>query len=106
LVYLSVFLFPNLYIILFWEFCFLAFSVHAQTNVILCCVHRFLFIAVTENAPNYIIKLHNYVIQCSHRKCTTWRYKITWLLFPNCWVRASWKTWSIIECSGDGVFIR
>ena len=33
LVYLSV-LFPNSYIILFWELYFLPFSVHAQTNVI------------------------------------------------------------------------
>jgi hypothetical protein len=28
------FLFPNSCIILFWEFCFLPFTVHAQTNVI------------------------------------------------------------------------
>ena len=34
LVYLSILLFPNSYIILFWEFHFLPFSVHAQTNVI------------------------------------------------------------------------
>jgi hypothetical protein len=34
LVYLSDFLFPNSYIILFWEFYFLPFSVHAQINVI------------------------------------------------------------------------
>jgi hypothetical protein len=34
LVYLLVFLFPNSYTILFWEFCFLPFSVHVQTNVI------------------------------------------------------------------------
>ena len=34
LVYLSVLLFPNSYIIPFWEFCFLPFSVHAQTNII------------------------------------------------------------------------
>jgi hypothetical protein len=27
-------LFPNSYIILFWEFYFLPFSVHTQTNVI------------------------------------------------------------------------
>jgi len=33
LVYLSVLLFPNSYIILYWEFYFLPFSVHAQTNV-------------------------------------------------------------------------
>jgi hypothetical protein len=31
--YLSI-LFPNSYIILFWEFCFLPFSVHVQTIVI------------------------------------------------------------------------
>jgi hypothetical protein len=33
LAYLSI-LFPNSYIILFWEFYFLPFSVHAQTTVI------------------------------------------------------------------------
>jgi hypothetical protein len=35
LVYLSIFLFPNSYVILFWEFCFLPFSEHAQTNIML-----------------------------------------------------------------------
>jgi hypothetical protein len=34
LVYLSTLLFPDSYIIFFWEFYFLPFSVHAQTNVI------------------------------------------------------------------------
>jgi hypothetical protein len=34
LVYLLVFLIPNSYTILFWEFYFLLFSVHVQTNVI------------------------------------------------------------------------
>jgi hypothetical protein len=34
LVYLLVFLIPNSYKILFWEFYFLPFSVHVQTNVI------------------------------------------------------------------------
>jgi len=34
LVYLSILLFPNSYIILFYEFYFLPFSVHAQTNII------------------------------------------------------------------------
>jgi hypothetical protein len=33
-VYLSILMFPNSYIILFWEFYFLPFSVHVQTNVI------------------------------------------------------------------------
>ena len=33
-VYLSILLFPNSYIILFWEFCFLPFSIHAQTSII------------------------------------------------------------------------
>jgi hypothetical protein len=33
LVSLSALLFTNSYTILFWEFCFLPFSVHAQTNV-------------------------------------------------------------------------
>jgi len=31
--YLLILFFPNSYIILFWEFCFLPFSVHAQTKV-------------------------------------------------------------------------
>jgi hypothetical protein len=35
LVYLSTLLFPNSYIILFWEFYFLPFFEHAQTNLIL-----------------------------------------------------------------------
>ena len=34
LVCLSAFLFPNSYLIIFWEIYFLPFSVHAQTNVI------------------------------------------------------------------------
>jgi hypothetical protein len=34
LVYLSVLLFPFSYIILFWEFYFLPFSLHIQTNII------------------------------------------------------------------------
>ena len=34
LVYVSALLFPNSYIIFFWEFHFFPFSVHAQTNVI------------------------------------------------------------------------
>jgi len=34
LVYISALLLSNSYIILFWEFYFLPFSVHAQTNVI------------------------------------------------------------------------
>jgi hypothetical protein len=34
LVCLSTLLLPNSYIILFWEFCCLPFSVHAQTSVI------------------------------------------------------------------------
>ena len=33
LVYLSILLFPNSCIILFWEFYFIPFSVHVQTNV-------------------------------------------------------------------------
>ena len=34
LVYLSALLFPNSFIIHFWEFYFFPFSVHAQTNII------------------------------------------------------------------------
>ena len=34
LVFLSILLFPNSYILQFWEFCFLPFSIHVQTNVI------------------------------------------------------------------------
>jgi len=39
LVNLSILLFPKSYIIPFWEFYFLPFSVHAQTNVI-CYMHH------------------------------------------------------------------
>jgi hypothetical protein len=35
-------LFPNSYIIPFWQFCFLPFSVHAQTNVIYVNVYNIL----------------------------------------------------------------
>ena len=34
LAYFSILLFPNSYIIPFWEFYFLPFSVHAQTNIV------------------------------------------------------------------------
>jgi hypothetical protein len=34
LVYLSILLFPNSYILLFWELYFLPFSVHAQSSII------------------------------------------------------------------------
>jgi hypothetical protein len=34
LIYLLVLLIPNSYTTLFWEFCFLPFSVHVQTNTI------------------------------------------------------------------------
>jgi hypothetical protein len=34
LVYLTILLFPNSYIPFFWEFYFLPFSAHAQTNII------------------------------------------------------------------------
>ena len=34
LVYLSILLFPHSYIVPFWEFYFLPFSVHVQTNII------------------------------------------------------------------------
>jgi len=46
LVCLSFLLFPNSYILAFWEFCFLPFSVHAQTSVIyltlLSCINFFI----------------------------------------------------------------
>ena len=42
LVCLSILLFPNSYIIPFWEFCFLPFSVHAQTNIIYLTFYMFL----------------------------------------------------------------
>jgi len=44
LVYLSASLFPNSYIILLWEFYFLPFSVHAQTNVIYLTLLSLLYI--------------------------------------------------------------
>ena len=43
LVYLSILLFPNSYIIPFWEFYFLPFSVHVQTNVICLTVLSLLY---------------------------------------------------------------
>ena len=41
LVYLPILLFPNSYIILFWEFYFLPFSVHTQTNIIYLNYHMY-----------------------------------------------------------------
>jgi hypothetical protein len=38
LVYFLVLLIPDLYIILFWEFYFLPFSVHVQTYLIYYCL--------------------------------------------------------------------
>jgi hypothetical protein len=43
LVYFLVFLFQNAYTILFWEFYFLPFSVHVQTNVIYVALLSFHF---------------------------------------------------------------
>jgi len=42
LVYLSILLFPNSCIIPFWEFYFLPFSVHTQTNVIYLTLSPFI----------------------------------------------------------------
>jgi hypothetical protein len=42
LVYLSILLFPNSSIILFWEFYFLPFSVHAQLTYLLHGAESFL----------------------------------------------------------------
>jgi hypothetical protein len=42
LVYHSTLLFRNSYVILFWEFYFLPFSVHAQTNIIYVTQMRFI----------------------------------------------------------------
>ena len=58
LVYLSVLLFPNSYIIAFWELHFLPFSVDAQTNVIYltllcdiyCICSLFFSILAAENS--------------------------------------------------------
>ena len=48
LVYLSILLFPNSYIIPFWEFYFLSFSVHAQTSVIYLTLFSLLYQIFTE----------------------------------------------------------
>jgi len=45
LVYLSASLFPNSYIILFWEFYFLPFFMHSQTSVISLYDYKFILIA-------------------------------------------------------------
>ena len=42
-VYLLHLLFPNLYVIHFWEFCFLPFSVYAQTNVMYLALFQIYF---------------------------------------------------------------
>jgi hypothetical protein len=55
LVSLSIMLFPNSYIILFWEFCFLPFSVHAQTSVIcvaLLCLLSWFIVALLHAVLN------------------------------------------------------
>jgi hypothetical protein len=49
LVYLSILLFQNSYTILFWELCFLPFSVHAQTNVIYVTLLSLLYSGVPRN---------------------------------------------------------
>ena len=49
LVYLSILLFPNSYITPFWEFYFLPFYVHAQTNVI------YVFLRFVDLHPGMIL---------------------------------------------------
>jgi hypothetical protein len=49
LVCLSILLFPNSCTVLFWEFCFLPFSVHVQTNIIYLTL-------LSLNCSNYKIK--------------------------------------------------
>jgi hypothetical protein len=53
LVYLSVLLFPNSYIILFWEFYFIPFSVHVQTNIIFWynIINKIVRLMVIDNHP-------------------------------------------------------
>ena len=65
LVHLSVLLFPNSYTILFWEFYFLPFSVHAQTNIIyltlLSAIEGFLttaLISLWVNILQFSFSLH------------------------------------------------
>jgi hypothetical protein len=62
LVCLSVLLFPNSYIIPFWEFYFLPFSVHAHTNAI--CLTLWFLIIVGFLMPACISLLVN-VLQFS-----------------------------------------
>jgi hypothetical protein len=52
LVYLSNLLFPNSYIILFWEFYFLPFSVHAQTSSVITCEIIVHLLVIAQNNNN------------------------------------------------------
>jgi hypothetical protein len=57
LVHLSILLFPNSYIRLFWELCFLPFSVHAQTNVSnVCNLIVSVIVFFFSNCTNFFIR--------------------------------------------------
>jgi hypothetical protein len=63
LVYLSILLFPNSYIIPFWKFCFLPFSVHAQTNLIYLTLLRieiYIYKSLAYRYRNNLNKLGRY----------------------------------------------
>jgi hypothetical protein len=48
-------LFPNSYTILFWEFYFLPFSVHVQTNIIYVTLLSLLWYVFFNNCLNFFI---------------------------------------------------
>jgi hypothetical protein len=54
MVYLSNLSFPNSYIMLFWEFYFLPFSVHAQTNTI-CLNYCLYYSRIFNSCINFFI---------------------------------------------------
>ena len=76
LVYLSILLFPNSYIILSWEFYLLPFSVHVQTNVI---YERRLI----RNAHSEISRKRDHVFKRTKvgSKVQYFSYKLTYLFF-------------------------
>jgi hypothetical protein len=90
LAYLSILLFPNSYIILFWEFYFLPFSVHVQTNVIYltldsCGAHHYLLIVWVKESTEVwyetidLRKLHS-----------VWEYSIRLKFLTHMQL---WNTW-------------
>jgi len=61
LVCLSASLFPNSYVIFFWEFYFLLFSVYSQTNIIILYDYKFILIASPCDLKHTV---HNRCLVC------------------------------------------